>query len=180
MKHALVRGIAAVVFAGTTLMSGAAAFAATNASGTSQANSAQPGSAVSQGLQNGWQGHQHARVAPTISSMQARAIAVTAVPGAVVTKVHLNQENGVPVYSVRTSLAGSAKIVKINGLTGVVEKIGTPGLGAEPHQAQASEGHSKKGKTPEGKGSGKVDAAGGLNTQQGANLAQGGNSQSNN
>ncbi len=166
MNHAFAQSIAALALAGTALVSGTPAFAATNAAVTSQSSST-----VAQGLQTGWQGHQHVRVAPKISSAQASAIALSAIPGATVTKVHLDQENGVPTYSVQTTVAGSVKTVKINGLTGAVEKIKTPGLDTEAH---------KKGKTPEGKGSGKVDAAGGLNTQQGANLAQGGNSQANN
>ncbi len=166
MNHAFAQSIAALALAGTALVSGTPAFAATNAAVTSQSNSN-----VSQGLQTGWQGHQHVRVAPKISSAQASAIALSAIPGALVTKVHLDQENGVPTYSVRMTVSGSVKTVKINGLTGAVEKIKTPGIGTEAH---------KKGKAPEGKGSGKVDAPGGLNTQQGANLAQGGNSQVNN
>ncbi|MHB1684333.1 MAG: PepSY domain-containing protein [Bacilli bacterium] len=171
MNHAFAQSIAALALAGTALVSGTPAFAATNAAVTSQSSSTQSNSNVSQGLQTGWQGHQHVRVAPKISSAQASAIALSAIPGAAVTKVHLDQENGVPTYSVQTTAAGSVKTVKINGLTGAVEKIKTPGFDTEAH---------KKGKTPEGKGSGKVDAAGGLNTQQGANLAQGGNSQLNN
>ncbi|MHB1683231.1 MAG: PepSY domain-containing protein [Bacilli bacterium] len=179
MNHAFAQSIAALALAGTALVSGAPAFAATNASVTSQSSSTQSNSTVSQGLQTGWQGNQHMRVAPKISSAQASALALSAIPGAVVTKVHLDQENGVPTYSVRTTAAGSVKTVKINGLTGAVEKIKTPGPDAEAHHGTAAEGHGKE-KALEGKGSGKVDASGGLNAQQGANFAQGGNSQVNN
>lgn len=169
MNHVFARSAAALALAGT-MITAAPAFAATNATVTSQS-----ASNVSQGLQTGWQGHQHARVAPKISSVQARAIALSAVQGALVTKVHLDQENGVPTYKVWTTAAGTVKTVKINGLTGAVEKIKTP----SPDTSATPEGHSK-GKALEGKSPGKVDAAGGLNKQQGANFAQGGNSRLNN
>lgn len=71
MKHAFARGVVALTLAGTMLMSGTAAFAATNPGATAQSKSAHSASAVLQGRQNGWQGHQHAKVAPAISSAEA-------------------------------------------------------------------------------------------------------------